>query len=82
MNNSITVQPLKGRAQGRDVQQTRDKVTRLVELGGDPIAAQQLVERLTAGITPEDKFEAAAMDSFMDSIAALSSPNGRLTSVS
>lgn len=62
------------------IQPGNSYVRRLVECGSEQNAASGLVERLTAG-RPADKFEKAAMRSFIDLIAALSNSGGRLTSV-
>ena len=56
-------------------------VAQLVENGGDVDAAESLVERLTGGNPPADKFEAAAMQSFISMVATLTSSGGRLSSV-
>jgi hypothetical protein len=62
------------------IQSNQQYVRRLVECGNDNDAATSLVERLTAG-SPADKSEVAAMNSFMNLLAALSSSGGRLTLV-
>ena len=82
MKNSITVQPLDGRKQGKKVEQQSKNIVRLIEHGSDSVAAQQLIERLANGTSPQDKFDAAAIDAFTDTIIALSNPSVRQKSVS
>lgn len=79
MSISTTVQPLNGRPM---VSSASKHVLRLVESGGDVNAAESLVKRLTSEMPPNDIFEEAALNSFIELVVALSNTEGRLTSVS
>jgi len=80
VKSSTTVQPLKGRV-AKKLIQPHDYVVRLVDSGGDVDAAESLVERLTRGKQLADKYEEAAIRSFTNLVAELTSSGGRLTSV-
>lgn len=72
-----TVQPLRH----SPIQQSKPLTGVLVASGADESEADQLIHRITGGSEPSDRFEEAAIKSFIDSVATLLKSGGRLTSV-
>ena len=77
MNSLTTVQPLKsGAYPACDVE-----VSELIQSGVDEQVAKDLYQRLTGGVEPKDKYNAAAVKSMIDTVANSTRSGGRLTPV-
>ena len=76
-----TVQPsISGGAQARKGRNPIQVIT-LVQNGVDEQVAQDLYQRLTNGVEPEDKFTQAAVESFLDTVVNLTRTGSRLIPV-
>lgn len=75
MTTSTTVQPLANIT-------NQDCINRLVDNGAEKNAAASLIRRISGDDKPSDIYEAAAVNSFVDMVVALSKSGGRLVTVS
>ena len=57
------------------------QVSALIQYGVDEQVANDLYQRLTNGIVPEDKFARAAVQSFIDTVVSFTKAGCRLTPV-